>query len=190
MGILDDISIKAESSYKLTERKKKDLRGKYSKLRKLGVSSGVARIGSKLSETQFKALLSELTATIPDLPTKNKLSRKKDDIDYQGVIDSWNSFARKHGLVETTLDEKRKRAIKSRLTDKRYDHTKLFELIEGVDWMLGKSNLDWAVNFDYIFCKKGKWEALFSGIHSRAAKIGSISSSSRDILKNMGVLNG
>lgn len=109
---------------------------------------------------------------------KHKQNIKKDTnvstekIDYQEIIDLYNSICISFAKV-TTLSEARKKAIKARYANYKYDDFKsLFERAEQSDFLKGRNNRDWKANFDWMIKDSNMAKILDGNYANRNSKGG------------------
>ena len=75
----------------------------------------------------------------------------------------WNNFAKENNLQQVIkLTDKRMSGIKNRLDEKEFDLNKIFDLIKGSDFLLGKIK-EWKVDFDFIFCSQNNYLKILEG---------------------------
>lgn len=76
---------------------------------------------------------------------------KREEIDYQSVVDTYNRVCTSFPKL-TKLSDKRKKAIKARFNQGYTveDFKRLFELAEGSDFLKGKNARNWSATFDWL----------------------------------------
>lgn len=80
----------------------------------------------------------------------DKVVKPKGSIDYQKIVNLYNTVCVSFPQV-TTLSEKRKKAIKARLNKfSEADFLKLFEKAESSDFLKGNNNRNWSATFDWL----------------------------------------
>lgn len=88
-----------------------------------------------------------VTVSVSDI-NSNSISNK--DVDYNRIIEMYNSICISYPRV-TTLSDARKRAIRARLKMYTYDDFKvLFEKAEESTFLKGGNDRNWAANFDWL----------------------------------------
>ena len=81
---------------------------------------------------------------------KDRLGKDRDNIDYQLIVDKYNSICISLPKV-IKLSNNRKKAIGARL--KQYsveDFEKLFEMAESSSFLKGQNNRNWSADFDWL----------------------------------------
>lgn len=80
------------------------------------------------------------------------------------VLSQWNSFAKEVGLATILkLSNKRLKAIGSRLSEKEFNLIEIFEGIKKSDFLQGKNDRGWKVDFDFIFCSANNYLKILEG---------------------------
>lgn len=119
---------------------------------------------------------------IPDSNTDSNTDKKedtnvskKDEIDYDLILNSWNNIA---GIVAgvskvKSLTEGRKRQIRSLITKCKTSVDEIVKLINTIpyadDWVLGKGDKGWTINFDFLMKNTSNWyvRALEGDMHRK-----------------------
>lgn len=77
-------------------------------------------------------------------------SSQSEPIDYQSIVDDFNSICIDYPKVKS-LSDKRKKTIRARLnTYSREELRYVFEKAQSSDFLKGKNNRDWQANFDWL----------------------------------------
>lgn len=133
----------------------------------------VARCVAQVSHTPSHNVSDKVS-----LLNKHKQNIKKDTnvstekIDYQEIIDLYNSICISFSKV-TTLSGARKKAIKARYANYKYDEFKsLFEMAEQSDFLKGRNNRDWKANFDWMIKDSNMAKILDGNYANRRGKGG------------------
>ena len=100
------------------------------------------------SDTECEHVVSD---SLPqDRLGKDRLGKDRDNIDYQLIVDKYNSICVSLPKV-IKLSNNRKKAIGARL--KQYsveDFEKLFEMAESSSFLKGQNNRNWSADFDWL----------------------------------------
>jgi hypothetical protein len=105
---------------------------------------------------------------------------------YQEVFDKWNNFASKYDLSKIkTLTQKRKIGVRKRLGEKYFDFDAILNAIAESDFLLGKADSGWRVDFDFIFCQQDKWIKILEGKYGGKAGISKTRNSAAEFIKDM-----
>ena len=102
---------------------------------------------------------------------------QSEPIDYQSIIDDFNSICIDFPRVKS-LSDKRKKTIRARLnTYSREELRNVFEKAQSSDFLKGKNNRDWQANFDWLLndaniakVLDGNYDNKFSGKASGSTK--------------------
>lgn len=82
--------------------------------------------------------------------SKDKYRVVEESIDYNGIVNAYNTICTSFPSVKT-LSDARKKAIKARLkTYSLEDFKTLFEKAEASSFLKGKNNTNWSANFDWL----------------------------------------
>lgn len=87
------------------------------------------------------------------------------------VMQSWNSFAESVGLAKiNSITEKRKRSIKSRLTQKGFSELEVYDKIKTSKFLLGDNDRGWRCDFDFVWGSPDNWVKILEGKYDSANK--------------------
>ena len=95
----------------------------------------------------------ECIQTVSKMETQDRIGKDsivKDSIDYNGIMDAYNTICPSFPAIRS-LSEARKKAIKARLnTYTVEDIHEVFRKAEASDFLKGKNDRNWQANFDWI----------------------------------------
>jgi DNA-binding PadR family transcriptional regulator len=100
---------------------------------------------------------------------------KKDDLDYDLILNSWNNIADiAVGVSKVkSITDDRKKIIKRLITKCKTSVEEIVKLINTIpyadDWVLGKGGKDWTINFDFLMKNTSNWyvRALEGDMHRK-----------------------
>lgn len=100
---------------------------------------------------------------------------KKGDIDYDLILNSWNSIADNVSGISKikSLTDGRKKQIKKLITKCKTSVDEIVKLINTIpyadDWVLGKGDKGWTINFDFLMKNTSNWyvRALEGDMHRK-----------------------
>lgn len=129
-------------------------------------------------QSEVETVVNTVAQTVDINKHRYKQNIKKDTnvstekIDYQEIIDLYNSICISFSKV-TTLSEARKKAIKARYANYKHDDFKsLFEMAEQSDFLKGRNNRDWKANFDWMIKDSNMAKILDGNYANRSGKGG------------------
>lgn len=129
-------------------------------------------------QSEVETVVNTVAQTVDINKHRYKQNIKKDTnvstekIDYQEIIDLYNSICISFAKV-TTLSEARKKAIKARYANYKYnDFKSLFERAEQSDFLKGRNNRDWKANFDWMIKDSNMAKILDGNYANRNSKGG------------------
>ena len=132
------------------------------------VVSDVCNTQTKLNKTKLNEIKlnnKEINHILTDIVPLEK--KTNDENIFIEVLDRWNKFAIENGFCEILeLTAKRKVGIRTRIKNKRFDLGAIFIEIKRSDFLMGKNDRSWKVNFDFIFCRADKWVKILEGTYS------------------------
>lgn len=113
---------------------------------------------------------------------KKDTNVSKEKIDYQEIIDLYNSICISFSRA-TTLSDARKKAIKARYANYKFDDFKtLFETAERSDFLKGRNNRNWMANFDWMI-KDANMAKILDGYYANRSSKGGGQSDTRGNVK-------
>lgn len=100
---------------------------------------------------------------------------KKVEIDYDSILKAWNDIAESVDAISSikSITDKRKGYIKNLLSSCNTNTEEIISLIRTIpyadDWVVGKSNRDWAIDFDFLIKNTSNWyvRALEGDMHRK-----------------------
>lgn len=114
---------------------------------------------SEIPDPTPDQLQSNSRLTLPKDKLKISISKEEEE-----VLSHWNTFAKDNGLSTIlSLSGKRRRGISTRLKENQFDLRKIFEQIEKSDFLKGKNDRGWKVDFDFIFCSANNYLKIMEG---------------------------
>jgi len=82
----------------------------------------------------------------------------------EDIVRHWNVFANKHNLpIIKRLSDKRRSHIKQRLKEKDFDFLGILKKILDSDFLVGKNDRGWKVDFDFIFGSNDNYIKILEG---------------------------
>lgn len=98
---------------------------------------------------------------------ENENSSKIKDIKKNTVL--WNKFAEEENLPQITyMGGTRKTNLEERLKDKNFDLEKLIEKIKESDFLMGKSESSFIINFDWVIKNEENFNQILEGKYKNA----------------------
>jgi hypothetical protein len=83
---------------------------------------------------------------------------------FSSILDVWNSFAKKNGLATiVSLSDKRIKSIDKREREKKFNLQSIFDEIEKSEFLRGKNDRGWKVDFDFVFCSANNYLKILEG---------------------------
>jgi hypothetical protein len=90
-------------------------------------------------------------------------------VDYRAVELSWNAFAESVGLPKVReLTVKRKRHIKMRLQQNRFDAQAIYDKVKDSKFLLGDNDRGWRCDFDFVWASADNWVKILEGKYEKA----------------------
>lgn len=88
----------------------------------------------------------------------------KGKIDTLSLLNHWNSFAEELGLAKIKeITNKRLAHVKRRLKEPNFDFIKIIEQVKRSDFLKGKNDRGWKVDFDFIFGSTDNYLKILEG---------------------------
>lgn len=109
---------------------------------------------------------SELQINKPKPSTKPETRRKDrtQDIDFDQVLESWNTFAAPLGLpICRSLNDKRRAAIRKRYRGVWPHIEEVYDRIRGSGFLLGEGGRGWRVSFDFVWTRNDGAQKILEG---------------------------
>lgn len=149
----------------LKERNRANAKSRWEKMR--NSSTGVQHVcdtHTSRKPNEYQKDAPNLTLPNQPLPLPSKEDNKSIVIDYLAIQQSWNSFAESVGLARiNSITEKRKKSIKSRLSQDGFSESAIYEKIKESRFLLGDNERGWKVDFDFVWCSPEKWVRIIEG---------------------------
>lgn len=135
---------------------------------------------SKKKQESIPRTSQEQSENIPekDFPKRREVKKKRSKeenkekekeltpppLPYSKLVEHWNSFAKEYGLSAiVSLSSKRTKSIQSRLKETAFKLDKIFEEIALSDFLRGKNERGWKVDFDFVFCSANNYLKIIEG---------------------------
>ena len=114
-------------------------------------------------------VIEKMTETVIEKMTKKvqherQLKDNFKDKELSLIQSHWNSFAEQYQLPKILqITKKRLSHIKARMKEPEFDFNKITEKIKHSDFLLGKNNRGWKVDFDFIISSKDNYLKILEG---------------------------
>lgn len=136
------------------------------------VGTGLGQLGTQLGQQDYiypratELQNSELQINKPKPSTKPETRRKDrtQDIDFDQVLESWNTFAAPLGLPTCrSLNDKRRAGIRRRYGKVWPYIEEVYDRIRGSGFLLGEGGRGWRVTFDFIWTRNDGAQKILEG---------------------------
>lgn len=98
------------------------------------------------------------------LVDKNKIASAEKQEVLDAVRNSWNSFAKEHGLrTILKITSRRAGSVLARLNDKDFSLEDIFEKIKRSPILLGQNRSGWKVTFSFVFLSSDNYLKILEG---------------------------
>lgn len=112
---------------------------------------------------------------IVDIEKEDTKVSKKEQLDYESILSAWNKIACDVESVSKvkSLTDSRKKQIKTLISKCKTSVDEIIKLINTIpyadDWVLGKGDKGWAINFDFLMKNTSNWyvRALEGEMHRK-----------------------
>lgn len=112
---------------------------------------------------------------IVDIEKEDTNVSKKEQLDYESILSAWNKIAYDVESVSKvkSLTDSRKKQIKTLISKCKTSVDEITKLINTIpyadDWVLGKGDKGWAINFDFLMKNTSNWyvRALEGEMHRK-----------------------
>lgn len=99
---------------------------------------------------------------------KEKNKQKENNKEIESILPIWDNFADMLNLTKVIkLTSKRESALNQRIKEKEFDLHKIMNKIKDSDFLQGKNNRGWKVDFDFVFCSKNNYIKILEGRYDK-----------------------